>query len=181
MLKKTTNHVCPDAVTCDNRSCQRRPAFEIVKGPEHLVGIGFRCWMAGYMTSDINCWEVGWSHYARTLGAQQAKAAVTELACWVRAVRSRAARDIEVYPADCAGFCRDECMAISMIAAAQQNACPAMRACAFALIGDSLVDEVVNTAEGFAHVLGDVGVRLAPESVVQSPALASQAELGRPN
>ena len=184
MLKKMTNEtndVCRNASTCENGSCTRRPGFEMVKGPEHLVGVGFRCWMAGYMTSAINCWEVGWNHYARVLGPQRAKAAVTELACWVRTVRSRAARDIEIYPADCAGFCPDECMAISLIAAAQQNACPAMRACAYALIGDSLVDEVVDTAEGFAHVLGDVGIRLGPDSIAQAPALMEQAELGRPN
>ena len=111
-------------------------------GAEWLVGVGFRCWLAGYDTGDIACWETGWNAYARVLGAERAKRAVTELACWVRAVRTSASRKIEYYPFGCAGFCRDECMAISLIAASQHHRCPAMRACALALTGSSLVEPV---------------------------------------
>ena len=63
-------------------------------GAEWLVGVGFRCWLAGYDTGDIACWETGWNAYARVLGAERAKRAVTELACWVRAVRASASRKI---------------------------------------------------------------------------------------
>src|SRR5262249_805825 len=84
-----------------------------------LVGVGFRCWLAGYDTGDIACWETGWNAYARTLGAKRAKRAVTELACWVRAVRASASRKIEDYPFGCAGFCPDEVMAVSLIAASR--------------------------------------------------------------
>ena len=61
-------------------------------GAEWLVGVGFRCWLAGYDTGDIACWETGWNAYARVLGAERAKRAVTELACWVRAVQASASR-----------------------------------------------------------------------------------------
>jgi hypothetical protein len=64
-------------------------------GAEWLVGMGFRCWLAGYDTGDISCWENGWNAYARALGTERAKRAVTELACWVRAVRATASRKIE--------------------------------------------------------------------------------------
>ncbi len=40
-----------------------------------------------------------------------------------------------------------------MIAACQHHACPAMRACAFALLGCSMIDEVVEGAESFARTL----------------------------
>jgi len=63
-------------------------------GAEWLVGVGFRCWLAGYDTGDIACWENGWNEYARALGTERAKRAVTELACWVRAVRATASRKI---------------------------------------------------------------------------------------
>ena len=66
---------------------------------------GFRCWLAGYDTGDIACWETGWNAYSRVLGTERAKRAVTELACWVRAVRASASRKIEYYPFGCAGFC----------------------------------------------------------------------------
>ena len=30
-------------------------------GAEWLVGVGFRCWLAGYDTGDIACWETGFA------------------------------------------------------------------------------------------------------------------------
>ncbi|MGE5260237.1 MAG: hypothetical protein ACM3MH_05085 [Actinomycetota bacterium] len=134
-------------------------------GAERLVGVGFRCWLAGYDTGDISCWEHGWNEYSRVLGAERAKRAVTELACWVRAVRSSAARKIEYYPFACSGFGTDECMAISLIAASQHHRCPAMRACALALTGSDLVEPVISAANVFADVLEEADQRLSQEAV----------------
>ena len=134
-------------------------------GAEWLVGVGFRCWLAGYDTGDIACWESGWNEYNRLLGTERAKRAVTELACWVRAVRASASRKIEYYPVGCAGFCADECMAISLIAASQHHRCPAMRACALALTGSELVEPVIDAANAFADVLQDANQRLSQDAV----------------
>ena len=134
-------------------------------GAEWLVGVGFRCWLAGYDTGDISCWENGWNAYARALGTGRAKRAVTELACWVRAVRATASRKIEYSPVGCPGFCADECMAISLIAASQHHRCPAMRACALALTGSDLVDPVLDAANVFADVMQEADQRLSPEAV----------------
>ena len=46
-------------------------------GAEWLVGMGFRCWLAGYDTGNIACWENGWNEYARALGPERARRAVT--------------------------------------------------------------------------------------------------------
>ena len=134
-------------------------------GAEWLVGMGFRCWLAGYDTGDIACWENGWTTYARALGTERAKRAVTELACWVRAVRATASRRIEYSPVGCPGFCADECMAISLIAASQHHRCPAMRACALALTGSELVDPVLDAANAFADVMQEADQRLSPDAV----------------
>jgi hypothetical protein len=134
-------------------------------GAEWLVGVGFRCWLAGYDTGDIACWENGWNEYNRLLGTERAKRAVTELACWVRAVRASASRRIEYSPFGCAGFCADECMAISLIAASQHHRCPAMRACALALTGSDLVEPVIDAANAFADVLHDANQRLSQDAV----------------
>jgi hypothetical protein len=134
-------------------------------GAEWLVGVGFRCWFAGYDTGDIACWENCWNEYSRALGTERAKRAVTELACWVRAVRAHASRKIEYYPFGCAGFGADECMAISLIAASQHHRCPAMRACALALTGSELVEPVIDAANAFADVLEEANQRLSPEAV----------------
>jgi hypothetical protein len=134
-------------------------------GAEWLVGMGFRCWLAGYDTGDIACWESGWNEYARALGPERARRAVTELACWVRAVRASASRKIEYSPVGFPCFCADECLAISLIAASQHHRCPAMRACALALTGSDSIDPVLNAANAFADVLQDADQRLSPDAV----------------
>lgn len=134
-------------------------------GPEHLVGIGFRCWLAGYETGEIACWEQAWTAYADTLGTADAKRALGDLSCWVRAIRGSAQRRIETFPPGCRGFCRDECVAISMIASCQHNACPALRACAFTLLGCPAIDAVVEGAESFAATLRSVAQVLSPASI----------------
>ena len=59
-----------------------------------------------------------------------------------------------------------------MVAASQHSACPAMRACAFALLGCSDVDVVVDTAASFAAVLEDAGHRLSNQSICDATLLA---------
>jgi hypothetical protein len=98
---------------------------------------------------------------------------MTELACWVRAVQDSAERRIEVYPAQCRRFCRDECLAISMVAACQHSACPAFRACAVALLGCNDVDEAIEGAEGFARCLKEADQILSPGTVFMGAGLVS--------
>jgi hypothetical protein len=152
-------------------------------GAERLVGVGFRCWLAGYETGDIACWETGWNEYARALGPECAKRAVTELACWVRTLRSCAARKLEYFPYGYAGFCADECMAVSLIAASQHQRCPAMRACALALTGSDKIDPVIDAANAFADVLQEAEQRLRPEAVaaLAEGTRAARASLVRPS
>lgn len=148
-----------------DRQAGQRFSMAPRSGAEWLVGTGFRCWLAGYDTGDICCWENGWNAYARALGTERAKRAVTELAYWVRAVRATASRKIEYSPVGCSGFCADECMAISLIAASQHHRCPAMRACALALTGSDLVEPVLDAANVFADVLQEADQRLSSEAV----------------
>jgi hypothetical protein len=68
-------------------------AAAILSAPERLVGVGFRCWLAGFQTGDIGCWEVAWEEMSRAVGARAAKPLMNELACWVRAVQDAAAVD----------------------------------------------------------------------------------------
>ena len=56
-------------------------------------------------------------------------------------------------------------MAISLIAASQHHRCPAMRACALALTGSSLVEPVIDAANAFADVLQEADQLLSPEAV----------------
>lgn len=145
--------------------CQRQDLMDVSSpaftGAEKLVGIGFRCWLAGYDTGDIACWETCWKQYLEQLGAAQAKSAVTELSYWVRTVKDQACRDLNYYPFGCSRFCPDECLAISLVAACQHKNCPALSACASALIGSNDVEPVLRATEGFAHVLAGMNQTLA--------------------
>jgi hypothetical protein len=130
--------------------------------PERLVGLGFRYWLTGFRTGDIGCWEKAWCAYCNVLGSAAAKNAVTDLSSWVRSINRHARRDLETAAVDCDRFCRDECIAIEMISACQHEACPAMRACAFALLGCSLIEEVVQGAESFAATMRSADQILPP-------------------
>jgi hypothetical protein len=163
--------------TCPYRDTAM-PAGEVLSAPERLVGVGFRCWLAGYQTSDIGCWEVAWHEFSQAVGPREAKPLMAELACWVRAVQDGAGRKIEVYPAPCRRFCRDECLAISMVAACQHSACPAFRACAVALLGSNKIDETIEGAECFARSLQAADQVLPPSTVFMGAGLVSPGVQG---
>ncbi len=149
------------------------PAAAMLSAPDRLVGVGFRCWLAGFQTSDIGCWEVAWHEFSRAVGPRAAKPLMTELACWVRAVQDTAERRIEVYPAQCRRFCRDECLAISMVAACQHSVCPAFRACAVALLGSDEIEEAMDGAAEFALRLKQADQMLSPGTLFMGAGLVS--------
>jgi hypothetical protein len=138
---------------------------QIIRVPERLVGLGFRHWFAGYQSGDVHCWETAWGVYERALGEKGARLAVAELSSWVKAVRASARRDITVFHGDCRSFCRDECLAVAMVAACQHNTCPALKACTFALIESSMIDEVMHHTESYSAVMRSLDQTLAPQSI----------------
>ena len=149
--------------------------------PEKLVGVGFRGWLAGYLYQDVSCWESVWNTYATALGPKPAKSAVAGLSCWVRQVNETACRRIEIYPTGCAGFCQDECIAISVIAACQNQQCPALRACAFALVGSSGIDPMLQEAQDFADRLLDMNQHLSPGAICNVAAVADLSSTASAN
>lgn len=137
-------------------------------GAERLVGLGFRHWTLGNSTGDISHWERTWSIYSGVCGITGGRIALDALSQWVKSVACSARRPIAVACDRPGSFCRDECLAISMIAACQHQTCPAMRACAFALIEDSGIDEVVGRAQMFADTLASLDQTLTPGAILTS-------------
>jgi hypothetical protein len=133
--------------------------------PERLVGVGFRCWLAGFETGDIGSWEEAWNAYQGALGAKASIPVVLRLSQFVRAVKANASRDIERYPASALGFCRDECLAISVVAACQHDARQALCTCAAALIGCNDIGDTLASAQEFARELEAVGQKLNASSI----------------
>lgn len=180
MIRKTRN---PNVSSCGTNAaaetCPLRlataelPQLQLA-GPERLVGLGFRFWMHGQRSGDIRSWEKAWSLYCGMFGPMRAKVAVGALSSWVGALGSASQREIEIGAGHCSTFCRDECLAISMIAACQHRTCPAMRACAFALIESGhiearRIDVVATPAQSFADTLSSLDQVLSQSSIVTTP------------
>lgn len=147
-----------------------------------LVGYGFRGWLGGLRDGDVDRLQVVFDKYRGTLGADGAQRALDKLAAWVRVINRTAARPIDVRPMSCARFCQDECMAVAIVAAAQHDTCPAMRACAFTLLGTSEVNAMLGCAEAFAGILKSEGVCLADaQTSVASETFAPLLFDGRAN
>lgn len=148
--------------------------LEGLNAAERMVGVGFRCWLAGCETADVACWETGWNYLERELGTARAKPVAAELTSWVRTICAQSCRKLEYYPMGSNNFCQDECTAISLIAASQHNACPALQACAFVLIGADNVEPVIEASASFANVLRDIDINLQHGAILEAPALAGQ-------
>lgn len=158
----TTSRIDPAAVAAlSSAKVVPLPA----RAPERLVGVGFRCWLTGLSNGDIRCWEEAWNTFSGTLGPDNAKALLIDLSKFVRAVKATANRDIEVSPSGCRGFCRDECLAISIIAATQHGVHPALTASAEALIGSDDIGDAINGAQVLARGLSQANQMLSPESI----------------
>lgn len=138
------------------------------RAPEQLVGYGFRNWLAGFDTGDIASWEEAWNSYCNAVGPEQAKVLLKELSHFVRAVKANACRDIELYSAESRGFCRDECLAISIIAACQHDARLELRNCAVALTGTGDIGDTLAGAQNFAAALKSANQILSSCSICRA-------------
>jgi hypothetical protein len=135
------------------------------RAPERLVGVGFRCWLIGFTTGDIACWEEAWATFSSTLGNERAKALLIDLSQFVRAVSASSERNIRVQTPGCGGFCRDECLAMSIIAACQHDVRHALQASCSALIGTDAIGDVLNGAQTFACGMTSAKQVLSADSV----------------
>jgi hypothetical protein len=145
-------------------------AFHSLEGHGRLVGRGFRCWLAGYQTSDIAAWELAIDEFEHALGSGRARVVISDLGFWCRAIWNCRARDIEVYPPPCRIFCRDECLAIGMIGALQYQRADLARRIAAALLGLSEAPQaVIDMATMFAAGLDRLGVVLPRKIALHAP------------
>jgi hypothetical protein len=135
------------------------------RAPERLVGVGFRCWLNGLTSGDIGNWAEAWDTYSGVLGPGHARDVLVDLSVFVRAVSATANRAIEVSPAGCPGFCRDECLAISIIAASQHGDRAALTETTATLIGSGDIGDALIGAQRLAGGLSKRSQRLSPDSI----------------
>jgi hypothetical protein len=139
--------------------------------PETAVGRSFRCGMHAVRSGERAHWARAWQELASTGRGVAVDGLQVRLAVFVETIEATAVRRIDILPAGCPGLCRDECLAVSIIAASQLGACPALRACAFALLETPHMDGPLRAATEFAKELRDAGYHLSPQSVCNSAAL----------
>jgi hypothetical protein len=129
---------------------------------EALVGAGFRSWLRGYQNGDFSSWQRCWDLYCTELTGN-APAAVTDLAGWVNAVRCCGLRNIDLLPEACQAFGRDECLAVTLVAASEHRHCPAMRLCANVLLGTDNIGPALTAAHRFSRTLARSGICFSAE------------------
>lgn len=133
--------------------------------PERLVVTGFRNTMAACELGDLHCWEAVWQLYITELGSGHARQMMGELQYWTRSVRCHAERPLSYYPQCCRALCHDECMALSIIAAAQADDEATRLLAARYLTGQccpAQLAEVWHAALPFAAALGQAGQYVYP-------------------
>lgn len=160
--------------SCGNRkNCAKFNVQEHLLENDKLIGVGLRSWLNGIDSGDIGCWQKGWERYAEALGHERAKTVFTELGCLARLIKSNSGRKIEFESFDCPDFCRDECLAVAMIAASQHDHCPALESCAQALAGESDRTAIMAGASQLARILQNAGIMLSADLAGQTGALAA--------
>lgn len=152
----------------------------LARPPERLVILGFRNLMAACELGDVACWEAVWQHYIAELGPKGARQMLGELQYWARALRRHAERPLAFYPACCRFLCHDECMALSLVAAAQAGDRLTGSLAARHISGQSDPEALAEMWEAtlpFAEALGDAGQDMYPVSaeVVESIVRLQQA------
>jgi hypothetical protein len=136
-----------------------------------MVGRSFRCAIHARRELAASSWSYAWQEIANVAGADHADRLIVALGDFVESVDAVAARQIEVLPKACPGLCRDECLAVSAIAASQLGECPAMKACLFALVETAQLEETIRSAASLSCALRDAGQALPPDAVCNALAL----------
>ncbi|MAB01134.1 MAG: hypothetical protein CMN87_07625 [Stappia sp.] len=122
-------------------------------GVERLVVEGLRCWLAGYRDGRIETWETAWSLFARTLGVTRARAAVSALSCYARALNTWAKVGFEMMPSECPGRCAHECLAIALVSAWQRGRREEAAGIADELVVSGGLPETLEAAANLADTL----------------------------
>lgn len=132
---------------------------------EALVGFGFRCAMNADLYNAAQWMRTCNQVFNRELDGGDVQGVLYDLMVWRDAVRSCSLRRIELLPSLCWSFCRDECLAVTLVAASEHRACPALQICAYTLLGNAEIAPVLDAAKIFGHTLRQSGVAFSSSSV----------------
>lgn len=130
--------------------------------PERLVLEGFRRWITGYASGDLRHWEEAWNLHAASLGPRDARLVVDRLARFVRTVRDWSVCPIACFPGGCRHLCRQECFALTMVAAAQNHDLDCLAAAMRHLLDPDGHEEAMLPALAYAEAMKEHDLLLMP-------------------
>jgi hypothetical protein len=148
------------AVASANPTGLSAPLFDRL--PERLVLEGFRRWVAGYASGDLSHWEEAWNLYAASLGPRDARNVVDRLAQFVRIVRCWSVCPIACFPGGCRHICRQECFALAMVAASQNQNLDCLAAAMRHLLDPEGHEEAMLPALAYAEAMKEHDLLLMP-------------------
>ena len=121
--------------------------------PERLVGLGFRCSMICLRTAD-NTGPYACALLQASIDDHRLPAKLNaNFAAWALAVEATATRPIKLLALKHHSFSPDESLAIALVAACQHAHCPALTACASALLGTNDLGRTLAATQILAHTL----------------------------
>jgi hypothetical protein len=144
----------------EDRDCIGGCYFE--RPAEKLVVEGYRHWTAGYETGSVIPWEMAWGLYSNILGGSNARIALAQLSNFIRTLGRCAHCPLRAFPFGARHICRDECLALGLVAARQHQDLRSAELCLGGLVCAPRAREVGEAAGDFAAVLADFEQRLMP-------------------
>lgn len=115
---------------------------------DHILLTAFRGWIAGRARSDPALWECAWNDFARHLGPERGRAAISALAAVVDVLRREARRPIQYHQPCCACIGEDETCLLRLIAAAcKGDQLTARRTCRTMVSEDGVGELMANVTE----------------------------------
>lgn len=130
--------------------------------PERLVIEGYRHWMAGYETGSIEPWAIAWRYYMHELGDADGRRAVSDLSAFVLTLRGCAGCPLRIFPSGARRLCREECLAVGLVAACQHGDADLRGCCIAGLSGCARSSEIGEAAGRYAATLMELGQALLP-------------------
>lgn len=146
------------------------------RAPEKLVLEGYRRWIAGFDTGSVAPWELTFTLYTDLLGPSDGRRVLSELSHFVRTLRQCALCPLHSFPFGAHHICRDECMALGLIAGIQHEDEEAAQLCLGAITCKARQELVGEAASCFANSLSELDHQLLPIPPVVIQNILSRAK-----
>lgn len=135
----------------------------------------FRCWIAGYSLAETYCWNLAWTALVNVVSPRAAKRIYEAFQSFTYTLTAQARRSIGWRPNVCRCLCRDEFLALQLVAASQRNDAVDETIAAANLLGADDVRLLLSASRSLAQALKMKGFVLAPVEALR-PTIAFDAQ-----